>query len=113
MIQRAVHMQFGQFCKPADAFIFDHDLRHSACAVRYFGKFRHCGAIKIDANFVKANTALAQKGFGLYANWTGAGAVYLDFVHGSLRVLLRLFQIQYVAHVIQTRRFALQPFGGA
>ena len=106
-------MQFGQFGKAADAFIFDDDLRDGARAVRDLGKFRHRRAIEVDAYFVEADAALGQKGFGLDANRAGAGAVYLDFVHGSLRVLFRLFQIQYVAHVIQARRFALQPFGCA
>ena len=39
-------------------------------------------AIKIDTYFVKANAAFSQKSFGLHANGTGAGTVYLDFVHG-------------------------------
>ena len=100
MIQSPVHMQFGQFGKAADALILDHDLRHGARAVRYLGKFRHRRSIEIDAHLVKADAALAQKGFGLDANRTGAGAVYLDFIHGSLRVRFKLFQIQHVAHVI-------------
>lgn len=85
MIEPTIHMHFGQLGKAADALIVDKDLRNGARAIRDLDKFRHCGAIQIDTDFVKRDAAFVEKHFGLLANWASAGAVYLDFIHGGLR----------------------------
>jgi len=81
MIKFTIHVEFGQFGKTTDAFALDHDLRDCARTIRDNGKLLHCLAIKIDANFVVTDTPFIEKRFGLNANWTSAGAVYLDDIH--------------------------------
>src|SRR5512139_2052770 len=116
MLQPAVHVEFGQLGEAADAGAVDHDLRHGARAVGDDREFLHRLAVEVDADLVVADAALVEKGLGLDADGAGAGAVDLDGVHGGFlvhTVLRWLFQAQYIAHVVQTGRAALQPFCGA
>lgn len=76
IVEFAFHMQFRQLAETADTFSVNDDLRDGARALGHARKLAQCLLRGIDSNLLITDAPLIEQGFGLDADWTGAGAVY-------------------------------------